>query len=103
MSKDSARSGLSSDRNELFMVCVKVVGFQKLVWNVGCCFGVVHLLRLVGGVASVPQTCMPSPLISSARRQTYSGSACDDYWLVLQAGYGVILGKANRNRFGGGR
>jgi len=38
VSKDSARSGLSSDRNELFMVCVKVVGFQKLVWNVGCCF-----------------------------------------------------------------
>jgi len=38
VSKDSARSGLSSDRNELFMVCIKVVGFQKLVWNVGCCF-----------------------------------------------------------------
>ncbi len=41
VSKDSARSGLSSDRNELFMVYVKVVGFQKLVWNVGCCFLVV--------------------------------------------------------------
>ncbi len=24
---------------------------------------------------------MPSPLIFSARRQTYSGLACDDYWL----------------------
>ncbi len=32
-------------------------------------------------IASVPQTCMPSPPMFSARRQTYSGLACDDYWL----------------------
>ncbi len=46
-------------------------------------------------------------LIFSARRQTYSGLAYDDYWLrrfaFAQAGYGVILGNANRDRFGGGR
>jgi len=29
-------------------------------------------------LASVPQTCMPSPLIFSARRQTYSVSFSED-------------------------
>ena len=40
------------------MVCVKVVGFQKLVWNVGCCFYLPQYFRRATKrqVASLPDS-----------------------------------------------